>query len=173
MRSHYQPSGLFDPVRLVVAIAALFPLAGLLGWMMSGALAENTYAVVFIPFLAALPLAAAGRVLARWSHVRNPPLAFLVGAALATLMYVGQHYATMVALLGPRALFRFDIFPGFLVDLVNHHLVIGDHSPKYPGKPDPWLNWSVFGVELALCAFISGWQWYRAARRPYCEECRC
>src|SRR5947207_15095405 len=129
MRSHYRLSCVFDPLRLPVAVVALLPLVALLGWMMSGALAEYWYAVVFIPSLAALPLAAAGRILARWSHVRNPALAFVIGAALATIMYLGQHYATMVALLGPRALLRFDIFPEFLVEFVNHHLIIGDHSP--------------------------------------------
>jgi hypothetical protein len=169
MRSYYQPSGFFDPLRVAASIALLLPLAGLLAWLLSAVLAEDWYLTVIMPALAALPLAFAGRGLCRWSHARNPALGFVVGASLATVMYVGQHYATMVAMLGPRAILRIDIFPLFLVEAVNH-LLIGDFL-SHRGTPTPWLNWSTFCLELAACVFMSGSAWYLAARQPYCEQC--
>src|SRR5436305_2791355 len=139
MRDAYRPSGFFDPVRLVVSIAILLPVAGLLAEVLSVAKTHDLYYCVFVPALAVLPLAAAGRMLARWSNLRNPSLGFVIGAALAALMYVGQHYTTMTDVLGTWAIPRFDIFPAFLIESVNHEVI---SESMGGGKPTPWLNWS-------------------------------
>jgi hypothetical protein len=134
MTTHYQPSGRFDPSRLAISIAVLIPLAALLGFGLCVASLERWYFIIFAPAVAVVPLAAAGRVLARWSQMRNPYVGLGVGAALGVLLYVEQFHALLVIKGGLGLIARLDLLPGYLVETVNN-LVIGKSFGG--GEPAP------------------------------------
>jgi hypothetical protein len=169
MTEPYQPSGLLDVSRLTLAVLGLLLVAAVCAMGLGVATAEGWYLLALVPAAATLPLALAGYPAAQWAHVRNPGVAAAVGGALGVVMYLGQYYFIMVHDLGTEAILRLDILPAFFIECVNHQ-IIGNDWP--PGEPSPWLNWSIFAIELAMCASIGASLWYLAAGRPYCERCQ-
>jgi len=167
MEKQYQPSGLFDASRLVLAVAGLVLVAGACSLGLGVATAEGWYFIAVVPAAATLPLALAGYPAAQWANLRNPRLAAALGGALGAAMYLGQYYFIMVHDLGAEAIARLDLLPAFFVECMNQQII-----GKPPNEPSPWVNWSIFWVELAMCASIGGTPWFLAASRPYCERCR-
>jgi hypothetical protein len=168
MNSHYQPSGLFNPIRLTAAIAAMLGVAVALGSVLGLITFDGWYLIVIVPAVALVPFSFAGFHLSRWSHLRNPPLGYVLGAILAVTMYVVQFHAMLVYQAGPWAALRLDVLPEYLVHNVNTQ-IISEHFQQ--GKPQPWYNWIVFWVELTICAGAGGIGCYVAAKKPYCEQC--
>ncbi|HZL88688.1 MAG TPA: hypothetical protein VFB96_09975 [Pirellulaceae bacterium] len=169
LRPKYRPSGRFDVLRLAVAIPLNLLVATALGSLMAIIAIWYTYIIVIVPVVLTVPLAVAGYYSAKWSQLRNPVIAAGMGIVLGAMMYVGQ-YGTKYAILAGNGGAQLEEMPRFIAESVQGQMVY-DSEKRELLYTTPLENWAIFAMEIGLCMLGTGFGWYIASARPFCERC--
>lgn len=169
MKATYVPSGEFDAVRLLTALAAMTGTALAFAAVMTLAMLSGAYFFVILPGLAAVGLNWVSRKLVLYAHLRNPWLGAGIGGFFGALMFLAIYFGMFVYELGIDAFVYVDFFPDYLYAVVNEQVISINFREGM--EPSPIVNWSIFAIELVLCSSMSGEAWYNVSRQPYCERC--
>jgi hypothetical protein len=169
-RPQYRPSGRFNFPRLLAALPVNLLAALALGGVMAAIGIWYTYAIVWVPVVVTIPLAALGYLSARWARMRNPILALVLGALLGAAMYFGQYVGQFVNFHGAGALRQPELLADFIADSVDH-LIVYDLRDRVVRGTTAAHHWLFFSVEIGLCMLGTAFGWYIAAVSPYCESC--
>jgi len=167
-RPTYKPSGRFSPL-LVLSAGVLLVVALICGFLLALS-GMAMYMMIASPAIAAAALGGIGYFLLRASHCRSPALAALLMGGLGMVVYLFQFPAEVAIRETPIALLRVDLWPSFVVGLVNAWQI--GHGVGNAGAAVPVFNWIFFAVELFISAMIPGAMAAFAASPCYCERCR-
>lgn len=168
-RPKYEPSGRVSVLPFLLSAIVLLPVALIMGALLA-ATGRLLYLMIVSPAIAAGGVAAAGWLLMRMSHCRSPALAGWLLAGYGLLMYLFQFPVEAALQAGPIALLRVDLWPFFLVDIVNNWQ-FGKPGQAAAGNPVPVFNWIFFAVEIFVAALVAVAGGAIAATPCYCERC--
>lgn len=168
-RPKYEPSGRVSIPPFVLSAIVLLPVALIMGALLSAS-GRLLYIMIASPAIAAGGVAAAGYLLMRVSHCRSPRLAGAWLACFGIIMYLFQFPVDVAITAGPMALLRVDLWPWFMVEIVNNWQ-FGQPGQAAAGNPVPFFNWLFFAVELFLSALVAAAGGALAATPCYCERC--
>lgn len=168
-RPKYEPSGRVSVAPFLLSAAVLLPVALLMGAILSGT-GRLLYIMIASPAIAAGAVAAAGYLMMRVSHCRSPRLAGAWLACFGVMMYLFQFPVDAAISAGPMALLRVDLWPWFVVEIVNNWQ-FGQPGQAAAGNPVPFFNWLFFAVELFIAALVAAAGGALAATPCYCERC--
>lgn len=169
-RPQYRPSGKLNLLRMLAVLPPNVLLALALGAIMGAIGIWYTYAVVWVPVCLSIPLGACGYVSAKWSRLRNPVVALLLGSALGATMYLGQYATQYVFFHRAEALRQPGQMANFIADSIDQ-IIVYQSAGGSMGTINPTQNWVIFAVEIGLCMLGAGFGWYVASLVPYCESC--
>lgn len=159
---------------LVVPFGVATLLAALMFWLFR----VGHYYIVLVPLIAALAVAGCVKLAVGKGHCRNAAVAGVAGIVAGVLLYFGYYYCGMVHHLGPETAGRPDLLPYYIrarihTDVLRdtHDSSRDDETPRIR-KGNVYVNWAVFGLELAFVFGLSTVAGVKRARKPYCESCR-
>jgi hypothetical protein len=167
-RPKYRPSGKVAVIPFLVSALALFPVALLMGALLSLS-GQLLYIVIGSPVIAAGAVAGAGYLLMRASHCRSPVLAGWMLAGMGIVMYLFQFPTDVAIHFGPQVFLHPEIWPRIMVGTVNNWQ-FGQPGQGAAGNPVPVFNWIFFCVEMFVSALVAA-VGAVAATPGYCERC--
>ena len=113
-RAVYQPSGRVDWVKFVSGLLVAAGTAVLMAWCLFWVNQKGFYYIFVAPLIAALAVGGVWYLVLTWSHCRNKPLATVLSAVLALLLYFGYYHACFLNLVGIRNAHRLDALPRYV-----------------------------------------------------------
>jgi hypothetical protein len=173
--TYFKPSGRVRWGSFVSWVLVPLILAAVLAAVMFWLFYVGHYYIIIVPAIAALAVAACLKLAVNKGHCRSRLIAGAAGFCAGIILYLGYYYCGMVYQLGPQAAGRLELLPRYIQFRLRHDAVRDIHDSRQDEAPRPgdrFMNWGVFGGELAIVlAFTMGGAVARA-RKPYCESCQ-
>lgn len=159
---------------LIVPFGGAALLAALMFWLFR----VGHYYIILVPLIAALAVAGCVKLAVGKGHCRNAAVAGVVGVVAGVLLYFGYYYCGMVYHLGSETAGRPNLLPYYIRARIHTDVLRDTHDSRRDDetprrrKGNVYMNWIVFGIEVAGVFALTTVAAVKRARKPYCESCR-
>ena len=171
-RSTYTSSGRVSWVRMAFFAVPTLAVALAMALCLYLAFAWNFYYYIFVPAVAALPVAGFAYLTVGGGHCRNKAVAGMFGLLVAAVLFLGHFYFHMVDVLadeiGLEAFIRVDFLPKFINFRMATDVALENGREQGQSTVGNWVWFAIdFLIVIAIVVVIS----MVRAGRAYCEAC--